>query len=409
MIKPKTGALSAFGLLVASLSAAAGAYDGRIVGGEKAPDGAWPWQVGLLRASVSDNYQAQFCGGTLIAPNWVLTAAHCTVDADYQPYQSADIQVLVGTQSLASGGTRKAVKRIIPHPNAVVTDSELSNDIALIELESATSVQPALLTTTQFASSLTAAGKVATVTGWGTVAEGSNQAPVDLLQAEVPIVSNNTCNAAQSYNGAIGSNQLCAGYSYGGTDTCQGDSGGPLVVPDVFGYYHLSGVTSFGEGCARANYYGVYARVPSYIDWIRQYVPNQAPLAQVGSSFSVESGTAVSLGLAWVDPDGYISNRAWSQVEGAPISLSVDGYVYEGEVERGVKLSFTAPDVSETSPVVIQLTAEDESGAQTTSELTFYVNPKSDNSDDGGGGSVGLWSLLGLGAVAAWRRRRTLR
>jgi hypothetical protein len=106
------------------------------------------------------------------------------------------------------------------------------------------------------------------VSGWGATAEGGSSAAI-LQKVRVPIVSNTTCNAA--YGGGITANMLCAGLVEGGKDSCQGDSGGPLVVPDGSGW-RLAGVVSFGNGCARPNFYGVYTRISSFTTWITSQV-----------------------------------------------------------------------------------------------------------------------------------------
>ena len=106
-------------------------------------------------------------------------------------------------------------------------------------------------------------GKVCTVTGFGLLQEGGRQS-TKLMQANVPIVDRETCK--KSYRG-LTDNMICAGKTGGGVDACQGDSGGPFVC-STEGKYYLAGVVSFGRGCARRNYPGVYANVKKLRGWI---------------------------------------------------------------------------------------------------------------------------------------------
>jgi len=111
-------------------------------------------------------------------------------------------------------------------------------------------------------------GTKACVTGWGATVEGS-PGSIDLLGVTLPIVSNTVCNRPESYNGEIKASMLCAGERAGGVDSCQGDSGGPLwTTVGEGGVPTLTGVVSWGEGCARGLKYGVYARVSAAASWI---------------------------------------------------------------------------------------------------------------------------------------------
>ncbi|MGI9510102.1 MAG: S1 family serine peptidase [Geminicoccaceae bacterium] len=226
-----------------------GSIEGRIVGGTDAADDENPFQVALLLRDQANNQNAQFCGGTLVAGNMVVTAAHCS---DF--LEAGDVQVLTGARRLDAGGTRRDVSRITIHPDwdSVTFD----NDVAVWELSShATDVPFAELATTDGP-----VGSDVLVTGWGALAEGG-ASPTQLQAVEVPIVSRDNCNDANSYNGDITANMICAGLDQGGQDSCQGDSGGPLTAGSGNGV--LTGVVSWGEGCARPNLFGVYARVSS--------------------------------------------------------------------------------------------------------------------------------------------------
>jgi hypothetical protein len=247
---------------VAATPAAPTPRQGLIVGGEAAAVGELPWQVAIYPGPY-------LCGGTLIDPQWVVTAAHCVVDNNGNPMAPSTIDVVAGEYNRSQNdGTEQPrdVSTVYVHPSYNPSTSD--SDIALLKLASpvtlGASVGVVPLASSPAHDALVAPGVSSLVSGWGATAEGGSSATI-LQKVRVPIVSNTTCNAA--YGGGITANMLCAGYSGGGKDSCQGDSGGPLVVPDGSGW-RLAGVVSFGEGCARPNFYGVYTRVSSFTAWI---------------------------------------------------------------------------------------------------------------------------------------------
>ncbi|HRJ40527.1 MAG TPA: trypsin-like serine protease [Caldilineaceae bacterium] len=243
-----------------------------IIGGQEAVPGAWPWMAAIVSANQPSDYQGQFCGGALIAPQWVLTAGHC-VDGR----TAASIAVTLGKHKLTdSGGERISVMQIIEHPN--FNSGTLDSDVALLKLQNATSRTPVALVS-QGDTTLTAPGILSTVIGWGNMnATGSPNYADALMQVSVPIVSNEVCNGPSSYGGDITANMMCAGHAQGGKDACQGDSGGPLVVPNGAGNGWLqAGVVSWGIGCAQPSYYGVYSRLSNFTNWI--YAQTGSPVA----------------------------------------------------------------------------------------------------------------------------------
>jgi len=225
----------------------------RIVGGVEAEQNEYPWQVALVSAGGSHPW----CGGTLISPQHVLTAAHCTAGQS-----SSSIAVLVGEHRIDDNSfTRLSLSKITDHP--AYSGSTVDNDFSILTLSSpvsiSTAVSPACLPGD---TSKLYEGSKATVSGWGTTSSGGNQ-PTTLREVEVTVQSNQVCN--QAY-GSITSNMVCAADS--GKDSCQGDSGGPMVVLEN-GRFSLVGVVSWGAGCADPNYPGVYARVTAQMDWIK--------------------------------------------------------------------------------------------------------------------------------------------
>ena len=237
-----------------------------IVGGEAAAVGELPWQVAVYPGPY-------LCGGTLITPQWVVTAAHCVIDDNGDTLPPSEIDVVAGEYNRSQNdGTeqQRGVSTVIVHPN--YDPSSDDSDIALLRLASpvtlGASVGVVPLVSSPAHDALVAPGVSSLVSGWGATSEGGSSAAI-LQKVRVPIVSNATCNAA--YGGGITANMLCAGLAEGGKDSCQGDSGGPLVVPDGSGW-RLAGVVSFGNGCARPNFYGVYTRISSFTAWINSQV-----------------------------------------------------------------------------------------------------------------------------------------
>jgi secreted trypsin-like serine protease len=255
----------------------------RIVGGEQAQNGAWPWQIVLYIRDKGGHF-AMSCGGSLIQQGWVLTAAHCVNSLDPQDYA-----IVEGTSHIDSllqkkgSGRVVLIRRVVRHEDYNPQTHE--NDIALLELDTPALAKPVKLAFSD-KGALEAPGTPATVTGWGTlraigrdgrdVKTGEIVVPDDprfftneLMQVEIPLVSEETCR--KSYPGTKMDNRMiCAGLPEGGKDSCQGDSGGPLVTKDTDGQYKQIGVVSFGRQCAAENAFGVYSRVSAFQDWLQR-------------------------------------------------------------------------------------------------------------------------------------------
>ena len=233
------------------------AQDQRIIGGRPARIRDNPWQVALLAARVPVNAQAQFCGGSIVAPRWVVTAAHC-VDGGTQPSQVA---ILVGTQTLQSGGRRVDATTIIVNENWTRQTHDF--DIALVEVG-------ADLGGTAIAGDTTGSEHPAAmpirITGWGRTSMSASAGTRILQGVSVPYVTRDVCNGPASYDGAITDQMICAGLQEGGLDACQGDSGGPATA-DVGGRRVLVGIVSWGQGCALRDKYGIFTRVASFASW----------------------------------------------------------------------------------------------------------------------------------------------
>lgn len=241
----------------------------RIVGGTEVSDLRYPWMASIYFRFEGSRFFPG-CGGSLISPRWILSAAHCFVDAETGLQSSADdVAVLLGAVNLASDdGIFEVVSRIVVHPNYDVVSS--ANDIALLELPEAVAFEP--ITIPSLANPVPLDGELATVAGWGATTEGGSQS-AQLLEVDVPIVAHNACLPfyEDSLNQPL---MVCAGGTpLGGRDSCQGDSGGPLFVSR--GNQPVqAGVVSFGVGCARPGIPAVYTRLTGYANWISGIVSN---------------------------------------------------------------------------------------------------------------------------------------
>lgn len=260
------------------------ALEQRIIGGTNASSGTYPWVV-----SLQSKDGQHFCGASLIDKQWVLTAAHCVEEES-----AAGIQVVVAdydTNKADAGEVKTNVEAIYIHQQ--YGDD---NDIAVLKLS--TAVDKALVTAASntFTNALAAKAPL-TVIGWGNTSTTGEDFPEILQQVQVPLFDHASCTTAYAdIEQTVTSNMICAGLAAGGKDSCQGDSGGPLVIESAGSWVQV-GVVSFGEGCAQANFPGVYTRVGNYVDWISKVKKGEIPvhIGRPGEPMSEEATSILGL------------------------------------------------------------------------------------------------------------------
>jgi secreted trypsin-like serine protease len=219
-----------------------------VVGGDTVPDGRFPWMVRLSMG----------CGGALTAPRVVLTAGHC-VD---RTGKDTSIRVVAGVTDLKSGAARTARSVTVVRATGF-RDETRGDDWALIKLD-----RDLGLPTLDLAYAADEKGPL-TVMGWGQTSENTRHQETKLRYASVPIVSDTDCAKAYLKIDVklVRNESICAGTR--GVDSCQGDSGGPLVRAVAPGRWVQVGIVSWGLGCARKNYPGVYTQVSTFRNDIR--------------------------------------------------------------------------------------------------------------------------------------------
>ncbi|XP_057657586.1 proclotting enzyme [Diorhabda carinulata] len=260
--KPTVKPPAAPALPTASCGAKNGYQDQkRIVGGHNTEVNEWPWIAALF------NGGRQFCGGSLIDNSHILSAAHCV--AHMSSWDVARLTVRLGDHNIKSNSeTRhieKRVKRVVRHRG--FDARTLYNDIAILTLDSPVEFTQQIRSVCLPTSTIDPTGKTGTVIGWGSLRESGPQ-PAVLQEVNIPIWNNLNCKVkyGAAAPGGIVEHMLCAGEA--NRDSCSGDSGGPLMIND--GKWLQVGIVSWGIGCGKGQYPGVYTRVDKFIPWIQK-------------------------------------------------------------------------------------------------------------------------------------------
>jgi hypothetical protein len=285
--------LTALAGAIAALSLAGTAraqLSGRVVGGHDAPVGAYPFQAYLL--ADGGRYA---CAATLIRPEWVLTAGHCTQDpVTHERFKPDQFELRIGSRTKSSGGETRRVRAVFVH-DGYSKPHAYENDIALLQLD-----RPSDLPTVRLEGQPAGEGRLSVepkaspwvrVVGWGYVDSHTRTTSEVLQEAQLPLVPAAVCNESMPSEltdaGPIDERRLCAGQNEGGVDSCNGDSGGPLLSKDETGRDLQIGIVSYGvTDCGRPKAYGVYTRVAAFEPWIEAHVNGAAAAADGGPTFA---------------------------------------------------------------------------------------------------------------------------
>ncbi|XP_022909353.1 chymotrypsin-like elastase family member 2A [Onthophagus taurus] len=250
---------------------------GRIINGKRSVRGAWPWQVSLQLLHPQFGFLGHWCGGVLISPEWILTAAHCISNDLFNLPLAALWTAVLGEydhDQEENTEQRIPVDKIVLHERF----HNFQHDIALMKLSTPVKltgnrVRSICLPTKRLSYNET---DLCIATGWGRAKEDGKLAG-KLLEVKIPVHDNAVCKKKYEHAVPIRSGHLCAGHLDGSSGTCVGDSGGPLQCALSDGRWFLAGITSFGSGCAKPGFPDVYTRLSYYLPWIKTKMKVKPP------------------------------------------------------------------------------------------------------------------------------------